>query len=303
MSKILEYVKTAFWIMLLIQFIPPVYKTVSHLISSVVEPKNKVGYIVLNSVITSSTSINKQLKKFFKDPEIKAILIKMDCPGGAAGSCEAINQEIMELKKQYPKPIVTYCENICASGGYLISVATDYIITTSGALIGSIGSKISTQFKLQELLAKYDVKTHSFAGGAYKNSLDMFVPMNEDQQKMMQELVDTSYNEFAAIVAQQRHLNIAQKSVWADGKIFTGSEAVKLKLVDSFGNQSTAIALIKQRILHADREIELVKAPTPSRLMKILYPEKDEDDQELEQSVGSFVSRCLMHISSHSCLS
>lgn len=281
MSKFTEYIKTAFWIILLIQVAPPILRNVSKTIFDNVEPKNKVGLIIINTPIMSSATWTKQLKKFFKDPEIKAILLKIDSPGGAAGSSEAISQEILQLKKQYPKPIITYCENICASGGYYVASATDHIVATSSSLIGSIGAKIKTQFKVQKLLSKYEVDTHSIASGAYKNALDPFVPMTEDQEKMLQDVVDDSYQQFANDICKYRHLNISQKAIWGEGKIFTGNEALKLKLIDEIGNQSTALAYLKKHILHEDREIELVKVATPSRFEKLMYPDQDEEDDEL----------------------
>jgi len=284
MSKFSEIIKNVFWVLLLLQIAPPIINKISHKIFETVEPKNKVGLVVINSTITSSATWTKQLKKFFKDPEVKAILIKFDSPGGAAGSSEAISQEIRTLKKEYPKPIISYAENICASGAYMIAAVTDYIVAPHSALIGSIGAKISTQFKFKELLEKYDVKTHSFSSGSHKNATDPFVPMSENQEKMLQSVTDSSYEHFAAYISKYRHLNINEKNIWADGKIFTGTDALKLNLIDEIGNQSTALNYIKKHILHEDREIDLIKIAAPSKLEKLLYPDRDEDDDEEMQS-------------------
>lgn len=280
MSKFSDMIKNAFWILLLIQIAPPIISKISKKIFETVEPKNKVGLIVMNSVITSSSTWTKQLKKFFKDPEIKAILIKFDSPGGAAGSSEAISKEIIDLKKEFPKPVVSYAENLCASGAYMIAATTDYIVAPHSALIGSIGAKLSTQFKFKELLEKYDIKTHAISSGSHKNALDPFVPMSEEQQKMLQAVTDNSYKQFATDISKYRHLNMNEKNVWADGKIFTGTEALKLNLIDEIGNQTTALAYIKKHILHEDREIDLIKVATPSPIEKFFYPDKDEDDDE-----------------------
>lgn len=295
MSKFTDYLKSAFWILLLLQIAPPIIRNVSKSIFESVEPKNKVGLIVINTAIMSSSTSIKQLKKFFKDPEIKAILLKIDSPGGAAGSSEAISQEIIQLKKQYPKPIVTYCENMCASGAYYVAATTDHIVATSSAIIGSIGSKIRTQFKVPDLLAKYDIQTHSFSSGSYKNTLDPFVPMTDDQQKMLQNVVDDCYLQFANDICKYRHLNIHQKNVWGEGKIFTGNEALKLKLIDEVGNQSTALLYIKKHILHEDREIDLIKVPTPSRLERLMYPDQDEDDDDLQSSIATSLWSSLIN--------
>jgi protease-4 len=284
MPKFSEIVKNVFWVLLLIQIAPPIISKISRKIFDTVEPKNKVGLVVINSTIMTSSVWTKQLKRFFKDPEIKAILIKFDSPGGAAGSSEAISKEIIDLKKEYPKPIISYAENICASGAYMIAATTDYIVAPHSALIGSIGAKLSTQFKFKELFNKYDIKTHSIASGTHKNATDPFVPMSEEQQKMLQAVTDDSYQQFAADISKYRHLNINEKNIWGEGKIFTGTDALKLNLIDEIGNQSTALNYIKKHILHEDREIELIKIASPSAFEKFLYPDRDEDDDEEMQN-------------------
>lgn len=293
MSKFQEYIKNIFWVLLILQFAPPVFKSVKKHWLDHIEPKNKVGLININSTIMSSTRWNKQLEKFFKDDEIKAILIKIDSPGGAAGSSQAICQEILQLKKSHPKPIIAYSENVCASGAYYIAATTDHIITTSSALVGSIGSKICTQFKVKELLQSYKVQPHTIASGNYKNATDPFDDFTEDQKKMLQEIVDDSYEQFSNDIVKYRHLNPAEKNLWGQGRLFTGNEALKLKLIDAIGNQTTAIDYIKKQILHADREIELIKAPTQSKLQKWMYPDSDNDD-EVDESIADSLCRSLV---------
>lgn len=299
MSKFQDYLKNIFWIIVILQFTPPLFKSIKKQWTDHVEPKNKVGLIHLNSTIMSSTGWNQKLTKFFKDPEIKAILLKIDSPGGAAGSAQAICQEILNLKKEYPKPIVTYAENICASGAYYIAATTDYIVATNSALIGSIGSKIATQFKLKEFAQNYKVQPYTVSSGSYKNALDPFVDMTDDQKKMMQELVDDSYDQFANDIAKYRHLNVAQKNLWGEGKIFTGNEALGLKLIDETGNQTVALNYIKKQILHADREIELIKIQGPSKFQKFFNPDADEDTDDIDNSIGNCIAQSIWQGLSH----
>ncbi|MBP6892562.1 signal peptide peptidase SppA [Candidatus Babeliales bacterium] len=278
MAKFQEYLKNIFWIILILQFAPSIFRSISKQWSDHVEPKNKVGLVLMNSMICASSNWNKQLTKLFKDPEIKAILIKIDSGGGAAGSSQAIFQEILQLKVQYPKPIVAYAENVCASGAYQIATATDHIVATGSALIGSIGAKFSTLFKLKEFAQNYKIGSHAIASGDCKNCLDLFVDLTDEQKKMLQAMVNDCYEQFAQDVAKQRHLNMTDKNCWAEGKVFTGNEALRLKLIDEVGNQTTAINFIKKQILHADREIEFVRIPGPSRFERWMHPESDEDD-------------------------
>lgn len=294
MAKFQDYLKNIFWVLLILQFAPPVFKSIQKEWTDYAEPKNKIGLVLLNSCIMSSSRWNKELKKFFKDPEIKAILIKIESGGGAAGSTQAIFQEILQLKKEFPKPIVAYAENICASGAYQIAAATDHIVATSSALVGSIGAKLATQFKVKELLQNYKVQSHAIAAGDYKNCLDPFVDFTDDQKKMLQELVNDCYDQFSQDIMKYRHLSMSDKNIWADGKIFTGNEALKLKLIDEIGNQTTAINFIKTQILHADREIELVKIPAPSKWQQWLHPDADQDD-DVQCSLATSIWQSFFH--------
>lgn len=285
MSKLNDYLKAFFMILVLLQFAPPILHKIKKQWLDNLEPKNKVGLIVLNQTICSSQSYNKQLQKYFKDPEIKAILLKVDCPGGATGATQAIALEILQLKKDYPKPIVTYSENLCASGAYYIAAMTDYIVTTGSCVVGSIGSKLTTQFKVKQLLQEYKIQTFSIASGSCKNALDPFTELTEDQKQMLQQLADDAYLQFTTDISKQRHLNLQTKDSWANGKVFSGSDALKLKLIDAIGNQTTALDYIKQNILHSDREIEFVKCSQPTAWQQWFNPE-DNDDDSLEYNLS-----------------
>lgn len=299
MSKLNTILKTIILSLVLLQIAPPIIKSFSKSMYQTIDPKNKVGLITICNPITSSTGYCKQLKTFFKDPEIKAILLKMNCPGGAAGSSEAIAQEILELKKNYPKPIVTYCENLCASGAYMIAATTDHIVATSSALLGSIGAKLETLFKLKKLCEKYDLETHEVVAGTYKNSCNPFTEMTSEQEKMMQNLVDSSYQNFIHFIAKQRHLNINQEHLWAQDQIFSGTDGLKLRLIDEIGNESIALAYIKKHILHENYEIELINHQKKSLISKLFKPTDDcdqDDSDNIEQSLSKKLwSNLLQH--------
>src|SRR5207249_2067754 len=121
-----------------------------------------------------------------------------------------------------------------------------------------------------------DIQTHSVAAGSYKNICDNFTAMSDDQQRLLQELVDNAYQQFTNDVSKYRHLLINQKNTWADGKIFTGNQALSLQLIDTIGNQSTALDYIKAHILHEDREFEFIKAASPSRFQQLFSGSDDQ---------------------------
>lgn len=298
MSKRLNsYLKTVFFIIVILQIMPPIIKNLLKYLETAANPKNKVGYIIVNEPIYSSTKYIKQLHTFFKDPEIKAIILKLDCPGGAAGSSQALMQEIEALKSQYPKPVVSYIENLCASGAYYAAAATDHIVSTGSAIVGSIGSRISTQFNVKKLLEKYDVQTETISSGKYKTILDPFSDMTPEHRECLQELSNDTYNQFIADIAERRHLSIENSHEWAEGKIFTGKQAYDLKLVDKIGNLSTAIEFIKKHIIPGSRPVELINAPQKNVLQKWLNQPDESFDADIEQSMtNKFFKRFVQYL-------
>lgn len=289
MAKFSEHLKNIFFIILILQFAPIDLKNIKKHWLDNLEPKNHVGLISMNQPIFSSQHYSKQLQKYFKDPSIRAILLKIDCGGGAAGTTQALALEITQLKKEYPKPIVAYCENICASGAYYIAASTDHIVATGSSLIGSIGSKLSPQFKVKQLLQDYKVQPFTISTGIYKDALDPLTDLTPEQLNMLQQLSDDTYQQFVKDIAKQRHLPIQQKDSWANGKIFTGNDALKQKLIDAVGNQSTATDYIKQNILHSDKEIIFIKEPALSPFQQ-WFTQHDSDDEMQFNLTESFWS-------------
>jgi protease-4 len=300
MSKTINsYLKTIFFIIVIIQFAPYLWKNVQTYIEKNKNPKNKIGLVIINSPIYSSTEHIKNIRSFFKDVDIKGIIIKLDCPGGAAGSSQALMQEIESLKAQHPKPIVAYVENMCASGGYYVAAATDHIVATGSAIIGSIGSRISTQFKVKKLLEKYDVTIETIASGKDKTLLDPFCEMSEQHREALQSLSDDTYQQFISDIAERRHLAIETSSTWAEGKIFTGKQALNLKLIDEIGNFSTAINFIKKHIIPGDRPVELVSASQKNIVERWLQqPDESFDAKTRVTLVDHFFNKLVQFLES-----
>jgi protease-4 len=189
-------------------------------------------------------------------------------------------QEVENLKAKHPKPIVSYIENTCASGAYYVAAATDHIVATGSAIVGSIGSRISTQFKVKRLLEKYEVGTETISSGKHKTLLDPFTEMSEEHRKALQSLSDDTYNQFVADIAERRHLSIENSETWAEGKIFTGKQALDMNLIDKVGNLSTAIEFIKKHIIPGSRPVELIEVPQKTLLEKWLQKSDESFDSE-----------------------
>lgn len=269
-----------FLLLVFLQVAPSLIKNIKKQYERMLVPKTHVGVLKINSVLSNSDHYNKYLNKFFKDPEIKAILIKMDCPGGACGTAQSIYNEILSLKAKHNKPIITLVENICASGGYYIACATDHIIVAPGAIVGSIGATYQFLFQLKDFIESFKIKYKSIAAGKYKSTTDPFVDITPEQEKMLESVLQNSYQQFVSDVSKNRKLTLDNKDVWAEGKIFTGVQALELGLVDAIGSPYNAIEVIRDRALIDEKEeIIWVKPPKETGLMS-LFGEGQQDDEE-----------------------
>ena len=277
MSKINAYLKTAVFGLIILQIAPTIISNIQSKWHYGLQLRNKIGYICISGSIENSSYYRKNLTNYFKDSSIKAILLKIESGGGAAGTCQALAFDIENLKKEFPKPIVTYTENMCASGAYEIAAATDYIVATGSAVIGSIGARITPIFKVQELLKQYNVSCEEIAAGSCKNALSSFSNLTDEQRAMLQSLADNTYLQLSKEIAFKRHLQLNKIDQWGCGKVFTGQQAYDLKLVDAIGSKTTAINLIKKNIIPSDLEIEWVTQPAKSSLLSMLWSDDEED--------------------------
>jgi len=260
--KLYDIVKTIFIIVVFIAFWPSLWNKIKTHWFDTIEPKNKVGIINIQGSIDHSTEYVQALTDLFENNEIKAILLTIDSTGGSAGASQAIVQEIIHLKKAFPKPIIAYSENTCASGAYHIACATDYIITTGSCIVGSIGSTLSTQFYLADLLQEHKIETLDIHSGDYKNSINHITKPSEKEQAMLQKICDDTYEQFYTFVSTKRNLPIQNKDTWAQGKLFTGKQAQEIGLIDALGCTFDATEYIKNHIIPTHNPIEWVHAHT-----------------------------------------
>ena len=180
--------------------------------------------------------VRTQLDKARNDAAVKAIVIKVDSPGGSVGASQEIAQEIRETEK----PIVVFMGDMAASGGYYISAPADKIVAKEGTLTGSIGV-ISQFMDLSGLYEKLGIKTETIKSGKHK---DMFSrELTEEEQKLWQTLSDELYGQFIKEVAEGRKLDVEEVKKLATGELFSGTQAKELGLVDELGGYNDAIDL------------------------------------------------------------
>lgn len=198
----------------------------------------RIGVIEVSGVISESKEILGQLHESRRDPKIKAIVIRIDSPGGAVAPSQEIYQAILRAKKD--RKVVCSMGTVAASGGYYIASACDHIVASPGTITGSIGV-ISELPHIHELLKLARLEVDTIKSGALKDLGSPLRPMTEGERVFFQKFTDGVYEQFLDDVVKARKLDKAEVRKVADGRIMTGQEALKHKLVDSLGNLEDAI--------------------------------------------------------------
>lgn len=276
-----SYLTIIFLVLVILQALPFAIRLVKNYYDEVFQLKTKVGLLKIDQPIMEASSYSKSLKKFFHDKEIKAILLHIECPGGTAGSSQSIFNEIISHKKNHPKPVIVLTNDLCASGGYYIACAADYIIASPSAIVGSIGSYIGS-IKLKEFAESWKIKYKIKQSGKYKTALSPFGEDSPEIEAFVQGVTDDVYNQFVSDVAARRKLVIKDAEKWANGKFFTGKQALALGLIDETGSEYNTIEKIRElALIEKDKEIEWVHAKQPSFYSKILGKEDDNGSLSL----------------------
>jgi protease-4 len=278
-----DYLKNIFLILVILSILPRLIDSLHKQYGSFFESKTKVGVVSIKGIIYDSTHHNKHLSAYFKDPSIKAILLKIECPGGAAGTSQAIYNEIKELKKEYPKPVIALIENVCASGGYYIACASDHIIASGSATVGSIGAYLPLSFQLKEFIEQYKVHYAPVKAGRYKTVGDPFVDRTPEETALLQGMLNDTYAQFSTDVATARKLSLKEITQWGEGKVFSGRQALALGLIDALGSAKTAERIIKEKAL-IDDAIEWVKPPESSSILSFFSDPTDEGENNMFSS-------------------
>jgi protease-4 len=180
-----------------------------------------------------------------RDEAVKAVILEMDTPGGSVVASDEIHQKIQALRRKH-KVIVALMTETAASGGYYIAAATNHIVADPTTVTGSIGVIVALP-NIQELSRKIGVRTIVFKSGTFKDLGNPNRPITADEAAIFQGLVDEAYQRFVHIVARGRRLDPARVRRLADGRIYTGQQAMRLGLVDTLGHFPEALEVVKQR--------------------------------------------------------
>lgn len=204
--------------------------------------EDRVALIRIEGVILDANATVSDLKKFGENPSIKAIVLRIDSPGGGVVPSQEIYDAVQRVRNKNNKAVIASMGTVAASGGYYIAAATDRIIANPGTLTGSIGVIMETA-NVEGLLKKIGVEGIVVKSGKFKDIGSPIRKMSDEEQALLQSVMDDVHKQFIDAVAEGRSLEVSTVQALADGRIFTGRQAKEAKLVDELGNLDDAIQL------------------------------------------------------------
>jgi protease-4 len=222
---------------------------------------DKIAVVDLEGVILSPKDVVEQLRKFADDSSVKAIVLHVNSPGGGAAASEEIYREVLRIRDQKKKRIVASIETVGASGAYYVSSAANKIFADNASIVGSIGV-IAEWYNYEELMKWAKLQQITLKAGEFKDTGSPTRPMTPEERAYMQGLIDNMHAQFIHSVAVGRKMQDDQVRALANGKVWTGEEAVPLKLVDQVGDFRAAIE-------DTAKSVGIKGEPT------LVHPEKD----------------------------
>ncbi len=279
-----KYIKNIFWLLLVLQFAPIVFGGFKKFIEESFSPKTHVGLLNVSGILTNASFFEKKIEKFAKTPEIKGLILKVNSPGGFPGTAQAIFNDLKKFKTK--KPVVVVIENMCTSAAYYIAAAGDLIIANPSSMVGGIGVLLELP-NVKGLLNSWKIKFDYIQSGSYKTAGSPLKESTEEELEYLQTLSDDTYKQFISDVAATRKVSDKEFKAWADGKVFTGNQALKLKLIDQIGSFKDGVAIMKKRLGLADEdEIKLIKPKRASGLMRLFGGDEEDYSMETHSSLA-----------------
>jgi protease-4 len=203
--------------------------------SSLTSFGDRIGVVDLEGVILDPKTVVKQLKDFGDDDSIKAIILHVNSPGGGVAASEEIYREVKRIRDDKKKRIVSSIETVGASGAYYVSSATNKIYADNGSIVGSIGV-IAEWVNYGELMRWIKLKPEVLYHGEFKDTGDPTREMTPAERAYMQALIDNMYGQFVQAVADGRHAKADDIKSIADGRVWTGQEALSMHLIDQIAD-------------------------------------------------------------------
>jgi protease-4 len=199
----------------------------------------KVAIVEVEGLIAETDDLVRELRQHRENPSVKAVVIRINSPGGVVGPTQEVYDALLRVREA-GKPVIASLGAIAASGGYYIAVGADQIYANPGSLTGSIGV-IMQMANLDALMKKVGVDYVVVKAGAFKDIGNISRPMTSEERRVLQTLLDDVHGQFIDAVAKGRKLPREQVVQFADGRVFSGTQALQLKMVDALGGLEDAV--------------------------------------------------------------
>ncbi len=231
------------------------------------DPKSHEAHIArlnIDGMITGDDATLKLIRDIAESEEAKALIVRIDSPGGTTAGSEAIYEELRKLGKD--KPIVAVMDTVAASGGYITALAADHIVARGNTITGSIGVIFSYP-EVSKLLDTIGVKMEEIKSGELKAEPNPYKPASEKARAVSMAMVQDSFTWFVGLVSERRKMNDARARVLSDGRVYTGRQARTEGLIDEIGGEEQAIAwLEKEKKLEVKLPVYAWRKPAPLSL-------------------------------------
>ena len=212
-----------------------------------------IARVAISGVVTEDRDLVKLLGRLSEDDAVRGVVLSIDTPGGTAVGGEAIYTAVRELAAK--KPVAASVGTLAASAGYMIAAGTDHIVARNTSIVGSIGVIVQVP-QAEELLEKIGVEVLEVKSAPLKGEPSAFDATPPAAREMLQRMVDSSYGYFVDLVAERRPLSRGETLRLADGSVFSGQQALDLKLVDEIGGEDEAVAwLVRERDVPANLDL------------------------------------------------
>lgn len=230
------------------------------------DPDRKVAVIDITGEILSADSFRQDIYKYSDDDTVKAIVVRIDSPGGTVGASEEMFRLIKSAREK--KPVVCSLGSIAASGGLYASMGCDKIVTNRGTISGSIGV-IMYMPNVASLASKFGVDMTVIKSGEFKDSGSPFRVVTQSDRAVLQDVVSRSFEQFVSVIAENRKIQTEAVRKFADGRVILGDQAVSLGLADEIGGLETA-AKIALKLRNIDKEPDIVLPRKSKGIMALI---------------------------------
>ncbi|HQY87812.1 MAG TPA: signal peptide peptidase SppA [Tepidisphaeraceae bacterium] len=205
----------------------------------------RVGGGVMGQSENKVALFEQQLAQAESDPNVKAVVLRINSPGGTVTGSDAVYELVKRFKERSKKPVIASCQELTASGGYYVALASDRIVAQPTSVVGSIGVIFQT-FNVTGTMNMIGLKSETIKSGEMKDMGSPFKEMTAHDRQVMQALIDEYFARFKGLVGEHRHLSGNKLDSVSDGRIFSGEQAFKLGLIDQLGTLEDAIDVARE---------------------------------------------------------